>query len=162
MVKNWLGGPGQLSWLSIQLKLRSWSCGSWVRALASGSVLTDQTLESASDFMSHCFSAPYLVHFLSLSPKYILKKKKGPVRFLWSSSPTLRVRIVEYFVSLESHLKHSSSWGRAGSASPFGSRGNNFNWIVKRHWKGHGSLKKHKRLESNFYVKDLKSERWII
>ena len=39
-----MGAPEWLSWLSVWLRLRSWSHGSWVRALASGSPLSAQSL----------------------------------------------------------------------------------------------------------------------
>ena len=72
-LKSILGAPGWLSRLSVQLRLTSWSHGLWVRAPCSGSVLTAQSLEPASDFVSPPF--PLMrAHSLSLSQKLKLKK----------------------------------------------------------------------------------------
>ena len=73
--KEWnLGAPGWLSTLSVWLQLRSWSHGLWVQAPASASVLTAQSLELASDSVSHSLSAP-LPLVLCLSKINTCKKK---------------------------------------------------------------------------------------
>ena len=63
--------PGYLSWLSVRLRLRSQSRGSWVGAPASGSVLTTQSLEPALDSVSPSLSLPLLLMLcLSLKNKH--------------------------------------------------------------------------------------------
>ena len=69
-----IGTPGWLSQLSVQLWLRSQFVGS---SPASGSVLTAQSLEPASDSVSPSFSAPPpLALSLSKINKTFLKIKK--------------------------------------------------------------------------------------
>ena len=58
--KGKIRAPGWLSRLSVRLRLRSRSQGSWARP-ASGSVLTAQSLEPASDSVCPSLSAPSLL-----------------------------------------------------------------------------------------------------
>ena len=75
-----VGAPVWLSWLSDQLWLRSWSQGFMSSSPASGSVLTAQSLEPASDSVSPPLSAPPRIALslsLSLSKINIKQLKKN-------------------------------------------------------------------------------------
>ena len=61
------GTPGWLSGLSVQLQLRSWTCGWCPPAL--GTMLTAQSLEPVSDSVSPSLFAPPHSHSVSLSLK---------------------------------------------------------------------------------------------
>ena len=111
-----LGAPPWLSRLSIRLQLRSWSHGSWVRALRQ-----PQSLEPASDSVSPSLSAPpplilYLSLYLSLS---LSLKRKWPFKKIYKKKEIhLHTRDTSVWPGTGDGSKAMSGWGRLPRPCP--------------------------------------------